>query len=91
MLKSQSKFPIAVHARGTTTSRKSTNAAIDAAKFKYGDKASLSAAWCAFAARCEGKEDDYRFWLNVFKNLARNRQNDREEALATHANPSAKP
>jgi hypothetical protein len=29
----------------------------------------LAAAWCAFSAHCEGREEDYRFWLQVFKGL----------------------
>ncbi|MEO9340364.1 hypothetical protein ABFT80_23365 [Mesorhizobium sp. SB112] len=90
MLKSQRKFPIAVHTHETTALEISTKKAINAAKFKYEDKASLSAAWCAFAARCEGKEDDYRFWLNVFKNLTGKRQAECIEVLTSDTNPETK-
>jgi hypothetical protein len=31
-----------------------------------GDSALTTAAWCAFAARCDGRTSDYRFWTSVF-------------------------
>jgi len=74
MLKSRTKPPVVPEARQKMSR---TDAAIEAALSKHRDKASLGAAWCAFAARCEGREDDYRFWLNVFKGLA-GRQDNRE-------------
>ncbi|RJG40942.1 hypothetical protein [Mesorhizobium sp. DCY119] len=86
MLKSSNKLSVASAMRQKMTR---TNAAIEAAKSKHGDKASLSAAWCAFAARCEGREDDYRFWLNVFKGLA-GRQDNREVPVTSQTNADGK-
>lgn len=31
-----------------------------------GESALTAAAWCAFAARCDGRTSDYRFWTSVF-------------------------
>lgn len=41
-----------------------------AARALHSDKAALAAAWCAFSARCDGRNEDYRFWLAVFIRLA---------------------
>jgi hypothetical protein len=43
--------------------------AIDVALAVYGSSAVTAAAWCAVTARCDGREGDYRFWLDVFKRL----------------------
>jgi hypothetical protein len=48
-------------------------AATNAAISLYGSKAPLAAAWCAFSAQCEGREDDFHFWLRVFKLLLNRR------------------
>jgi len=50
-------------------SGKDTDAAIEAAKSLYGKNASVAAAWCALAARCDGRTIDYRFWFEIFQRL----------------------
>jgi hypothetical protein len=44
-------------------------AAIEAAKALYGSNASVAAAWCALAARCDGRTTDYKFWFAIFEKL----------------------
>lgn len=43
--------------------------AIAAAKQTYGEQAKTAAAWCAFSARFDGRDGDYRLWFQVFKRL----------------------
>jgi len=46
-----------------------TDTAMEAAKSLYGNNASVAAAWCALAARCDGRTTDYRFWFQIFERL----------------------
>lgn len=50
-------------------SGRDTDTAIEAAKSLYGQNASVAAAWCALAARCDGRKTDYRFWFEIFQRL----------------------
>jgi hypothetical protein len=36
---------------------------------RYGDQAPTVAAWCAFAAWCEGQDEEYHFWSRIFLRL----------------------
>jgi len=46
-----------------------TNEAIQAVTGLYGKEAATAAAHCAFAARMDGREDDYKFWFDIFQKL----------------------
>lgn len=48
---------------------KDADKAVAAAKTLYGKNASVAAAWCALAARCDGRKADYRFWFGIFEKL----------------------
>lgn len=50
----------------------------------YGKSASVMVAWCALAARTDGRDEDYRFWLELFKRLLGN-----PEADATLSSPAS--
>ena len=43
--------------------------AIKTAISVYGSDASIAAAWCALAARCDGRSRDYRFWVEIFERI----------------------
>lgn len=45
------------------------DAAVTAARSLYGKNASLAAAWCALAARGDGRTADYRFWFDIFERI----------------------
>jgi hypothetical protein len=58
--------------------RAGTEAAAEAAVAIHGPLASLAAAWCAFIARYDGRNDDYRFWFAVFLRLRRSQMPETE-------------
>jgi hypothetical protein len=45
-------------------------AVVEAALAVYGPSAATAAAWSAVAARCDGREGDYRFWLGIYLRLS---------------------
>ena len=45
------------------------DAAMQAAIALYGPRAVTAAAHCAFAAWCDCREADYRFWFSIFLRL----------------------
>lgn len=50
--------------------------AVASAAELYGKSASVMVAWCALAARMDGRDEDYRFWFDVFKRLCGNPETD---------------
>ena len=46
------------------------NGAAIAAQSVYGDEARTAVAYCALNARGDGRQDDYRFWVQVFRLLS---------------------
>lgn len=46
-----------------------TDEAIQAVTGLYGKEAATAAAHCAFAARMDGREEDYQFWFDIFQHL----------------------
>lgn len=47
------------------------NGAAIAARSVYGEEARTAIAYCALNARSDGRQDDYRFWVQVFHLLSR--------------------
>ena len=35
----------------------------------YGKEAATAAAHCAFAARMDGRDEDYKYWFDIFQRL----------------------
>lgn len=46
-----------------------SDTAMELAVELYGKEAVTAAAWCAFAAWSECRQEDYRFWFDIFKRL----------------------
>lgn len=43
--------------------------AVEMANALHGPSAITAVAWLALAARCEGSEEDFRFWVRVFREM----------------------
>lgn len=43
--------------------------AVDMARALHGTAAVTAVAWFALTARCEGREEEFRFWVRVFRLL----------------------
>ncbi|ETA72363.1 MULTISPECIES: hypothetical protein [Mesorhizobium] len=50
------------------------DAALQAAMDLYGVDATTAVAHCALTARYDGREADYRFWCEVFRQLKENNE-----------------
>ncbi len=67
------------------------DAARQAAITLYGTQAAVAAAWCALAARFDGREADYRFWLAIHIELRNGEQADGKREDGKRENGGAGP
>jgi len=54
---------------GKLTAAHETHEIVQAAMALYGDSAPTAVAWCALDAWCEGDQEEYGFWLGVFRSM----------------------